>query len=702
MAGGGKPGAGQTAGLTIEIVDLSGLSDAEQLLLKAFPAGGWVDLRTGDPRRDEPADGAGWGPERTIRAGVIACLLLGEAVPGPGKVPAVRLRGARVAGRLDLMGATVAHALVCEQCYFDEAPRFVEATTRTIRLAGDWLPGFNAARMRLEGIFSLHRTAVDGMLILDRAKITGEAYLRAAVIEAGADGAALAADGLTVDGDLDIADMSSRGSVVLRGARITGSVYAAGARISRPGADALNADHAVIGGTFAADRMVVEGKTRLRNTRVGGNMRLRAARLDNPGDVVLGAGGLTVEGGMWCREGFTASGEVRLTGARIGGGVEFAGARLSQPGGIALCLDRAVVADVDAAGLVVTGGTVTVAGTQITGRLNLAEAELRNGPGTSALVADGSAIGTDVILTRAKVSGEVEARAIRVGGRVHLQQAVFDNGSGTAVRLTRADISVDVLCDHVTVIGKVRMAGTKVGGSLYLWKSRLRNPGGKALDAPQLQVTEIVLKPAEPVQGSVCLSNARTGVLIDDPELWPDRMELDGFTYESLDPLLPARERLRWLARDSRVPQPQIYEHLAAYYTKIGQPAEARRVLYAKERHQRPEKGRLARAWGVLQDITVGYGYQPWRAVLWFAALLAIGSAIYAISPPPALTPASAPHFSPVAYTLDLLLPVINLGQKYAFNPDGLEQWFSYLLIAAGWILATTIIAGVARVLTRK
>jgi len=259
-----------------------------------------------------------------------------------------------------------------------------------------------------------------------------------------------------------------------------------------------------------------------------------------------------------------------------------------------------------------------------------------------------------------------------------------------------------VLCDHVTVIGKVRMAGTKVGGSLYLWKSRLRNPGGKALDAPQLQVTEIVLKPAEPVQGSVCLSNARTGVLIDDPELWPDRMELDGFTYESLDPLLPARERLRWLARDSRVPQPQIYEHLAAYYTKIGQPAEARRVLYAKERHQRPEKGRLARAWGVLQDITVGYGYQPWRAVLWFAALLAIGSAIYAISPPPALTPASAPHFSPVAYTLDLLLPVINLGQKYAFNPDGLEQWFSYLLIAAGWILATTIIAALARVLTRK
>ena len=88
--------------------------------------------------------------------------------------------------------------------------------------------------------------------------------------------------------------------------------------------------------------------------------------------------------------------------------------------------------------------------------------------------------------------------------------------------------------------------------------------------------------------------------------------------------------------------------------------------------------------------------------MLWLAALLCIGSIIYAVSPPPALTPASAPHFNPVAYTLDLLLPVVNLGQKYAFNPGGLEQWLSYLLITAGWILATTIAAGVARVLTRR
>ena len=71
-------------------------------------------------------------------------------------------------------------------------------------------------------------------------------------------------------------------------------------------------------------------------------------------------------------------------------------------------------------------------------------------------------------------------------------------------------------------------------------------------------------------------------------------------------------------------------------------------------------------------------------------------------APPPPFQHGDTPHFNAVIYTLDLLLPVIDLGQKHAFNPAGGEQWFSYVLIAAGWLLATTIAAGVARVLSRN
>jgi hypothetical protein len=69
-------------------------------------------------------------------------------------------------------------------------------------------------------------------------------------------------------------------------------------------------------------------------------------------------------------------------------------------------------------------------------------------------------------------------------------------------------------------------------------------------------------------------------------------------------------------------------------------------------------------------------------------------------APPPGSS--AAPHFNPVIYTLDLLLPVVNLGQKYTFNPGGAGKWFSHARIAAGWLLTTTIAAGVARVLTRN
>jgi hypothetical protein len=137
----------------------------------------------------------------------------------------------------------------------------------------------------------------------------------------------------------------------------------------------------------------------------------------------------------------------------------------------------------------------------------------------------------------------------------------------------------------------------------------------------------------------------------------------------------------------------------AALYTRLGQPAESRRVLHVKERDQRTTKTTLGRAWGPSQDLTVGYGYQHWRAALWFTALLIIGSIVFAARSPQPQNTASRPHFNPVAYTLDLLLPVVDLGQKHAFNPTGTYQWFSYRVIAAGWILVTTIAAGIARVL---
>ena len=136
------------------------LTEAERSVCAAFAVGEWVDLRTGDARQDDLAEARHWGPDRVVRAEVVTALLLGAVAPEPGCVPAVRLRGARILGRLDLMGATVNCALVCEYCCFDTPLRFVEAATRTLRVVESRIAGFNGARMRLEGIFNLYRSTV--------------------------------------------------------------------------------------------------------------------------------------------------------------------------------------------------------------------------------------------------------------------------------------------------------------------------------------------------------------------------------------------------------------------------------------------------------------------------------------------------------------------------------------------------------------
>jgi hypothetical protein len=259
-----------------------------------------------------------------------------------------------------------------------------------------------------------------------------------------------------------------------------------------------------------------------------------------------------------------------------------------------------------------------------------------------------------------------------------------------------------VFCEGLTVTGGVRAPGATIGGELNFDGAKIRNGPGTALEALSLQANVLSLRLAEPPDGLVVLNHARARIILDDPATWPRQLSVYGLSYDSLEPRLPAPRRLEWLARDPDGHQPLPYEQLAAHYTAIGRPGSARQVMYARERILRRTKGPLARAWSLLQDLTIGYGYQPWRALAWLALLLVAGSVTFAVHPPPPLQAGDTPRFNPVIYTLDLLLPVVDLGQKHAFNPGGAEQWLSYALIAAGWLLVTTVAAGAARVLSRR
>jgi len=143
-----------------------------------FPRWCLGGLAVGDPSADSVRHALSWGDQRVLRAEVLAALLLGAGEVEPGRVPVLRLRGVRVTGRLDLMGATVCCPLVCEYCWFDEQLRFVESSVKTVRIVASRLPGFDGARMRLGGRLDLSSSSADSMITLVQAKVSGLLSLR--------------------------------------------------------------------------------------------------------------------------------------------------------------------------------------------------------------------------------------------------------------------------------------------------------------------------------------------------------------------------------------------------------------------------------------------------------------------------------------------------------------------------------------------
>jgi hypothetical protein len=685
----------------MEGVTFADLTEAERMLWEAFPRGAWVDLGRVDVPAESLGDAIGSDSSRIIRAEVISALLLGAVKAEAGWAAAIRLRGAVVAGRLDLIGASVAVPLTCEHCWFDSEIGFVECSVKTISVVDSQLPAFNGTRMRLDGILDLRGSAINGIVRLEQAKVTGHLCLREArvgnAVESGA--VAVSASGLVVDG-VDASCLEARGAVSMPSATITGSVDLTAAHIRCPAQQALVMDYSVIGGKLDCEQIIVEGEFRIHNGRVTAMIRMSGARLDNPGAVALSGGGLTAGGGVFLTGGFSARGELRLVGAQLAANLTMNGGTFDNPGGLAVNLERASIGSCDGVGLTCRG-QLSLTGARIAGDLDLAGAVLEAGDDRPALLGQRAWIDGKLVLSGAKVHGEVDLRTVKVGASMLMIGAQLRNPAGNACRLSRGQVTADVFCNEMVAEGEVRLAGSAIGGAIILRHVRLSNPQGIALDAHDLQARELALLPAAAIEGAVDLSDASVGVLRDDPGTWPAQLSLDGFAYQTLDPQLPARQRLQWLSRDPGGHQPRPYEQLAAYYNAIGQQAQARTVLYARERIQRQGKAPFSRAWSLLQDITVGYGYRPRRALAWLALLLTAGSILFSVAPPPALQPGTAPHFNGIIYTVDLMLPVVNLGQKYAFNPGGAEQWLSYILIAAGWTLATTVAAGAARILRR-
>jgi len=341
------------------------LTFLESAMLSGAEAGRLVD--GGEGPFDLPNMQA-WGPERTIRASVLRHLLVSEEwrVDARG----IQLRGVRIAGQLDLEGATLRCPLFLDKCYFaTDVPVLVsQATAMDVTLTGCLLAGLNGGQFVAKAL-DLSRSTVTGALWLPDAVIDGPFSCRGAQLSSHDGGKAVAADGIRVGGDVLLDEVSSAsGAVLLRGADIGGQLSCHGARLSgHDGGEAVAAQGIRAGAVFLDEVVFESGGVSLRNANIGGQLSCHGAQLsghDHDGKA-LAADQVLIGGDVLLDAGFSSSGEVSLSLAQIEGSVSLVRARLASD-----------ATAFDSAGARIKGALLWVPEEQVHGLVDLENAEV--------------------------------------------------------------------------------------------------------------------------------------------------------------------------------------------------------------------------------------------------------------------------------------------------------------------------------------
>jgi hypothetical protein len=109
------------------------LTLVEQSLVEHVGRGEWLDLATDDEAVDEAAMRS-WGDSRACRAVVIRDILRGRLAADPDP-HGLRLRGARISGRLDLANRTTDVSFQLRNCLLEEGVLARDGRLASVSLA---------------------------------------------------------------------------------------------------------------------------------------------------------------------------------------------------------------------------------------------------------------------------------------------------------------------------------------------------------------------------------------------------------------------------------------------------------------------------------------------------------------------------------------------------------------------------------------
>ncbi|MCE7005124.1 hypothetical protein LWC34_20165 [Kibdelosporangium philippinense] len=690
------------------------LTEPEQHLVEAFRLGDRIDLGG-----------------KQIRGPVLAELLDGSETPS-----VLRLSGAHITGYFSLQGKQVRQVIDLRDCTFEHRPDLRMARIVGLRMHACRMPGVIGRNLRVESDLILEpRFTCDGALDLTDASIDGSLRMSGAVLHGPFLGARL-----RISGSLQAVVLRTNGEMRLSGAKVGGNLQLTGARLTNTDGIALDGSSMTVEGNLLANakggRFRSSGRVLFRGARISADVKFTGAELSAPkGRSPLDADRIEVQGNVYLDNGLTADGPVRLADARIGGFLKLSGATLgnaedsSDPyrapyalfaDGIELGGDlnarSGEIAGAPNVKPLVAYGQVRFPGAKIDGSASLSGAQLHCA-GRDALFADRLNVGETLFLEGMLATGCIRLQDSKIGASLNVTGSSFteprlraDASRKPSLDLQFASIGHNLLCSrNVVATGGISARLADIRHTVHLSYAALGDgqSDSVAFDGYGMTAHHLYMhyEPDEPPQGAVRLGNARVRKLSDGPGLWRSvgGLDVDDFVYESIESNGNAtvKDRLKWLRQVQPDFAPGPYDHLVTVYRDAGEEELAEQVLMEKQRRRHSELTWPGRIWGVLQDKTVGFGYRPWLAVVWLAVFWVAGTVWFSFTELSKLDNDQNPVWSPALLSLDLLLPIIDLGQDKMWRMAGPSEWVSGILIAAGWVLATTVAAGATRLLKR-
>jgi hypothetical protein len=375
---------------------------------------------------------------------------------------------------------------------------------------------------------------------------------------------------------------------------------------------------------------------------------------------------------------------------------------------------------------------------------SIAGIELRSGM-TGPITGDFAHIKGDLALHFGHY-GALSIFRTTIGGDLDCSGADF-TGSGVADTISGQESSIGgdaSFVQNFTTDGTLYFRLARIGRSLSFNHARFVGSSETGLDAQRATVSgpfywvDITLTP----QTKLDLENAAIGSLFDSRGSWPapGNLDIDGFTYSEFGGDSPADswERLEWLAHQPPGYRPQPYTQLAKALKNNGRTDGETEVLIAQRIAQR-RSGHLSfaeRGWNLLLEGTIGYGYRPLRALWWMAGFVLLGAMLFkwayragvmTPSEPDAYEafahsgrpPVHYPHFNAFVYSLENILPVVDLHLEMHWRPNARERvvrdpssgewgttnatlagkllrWYLWFHILAGWVLTPLMFAGLS------